>query len=94
MKIIKLIKQNLRNKKQNHMYLSIIKKVIKKLNVIIKSDNLITVLIITKFKKYLNILYSAIDKAIKKNVIHKSWGNKKKSYFSKYFNQLKNKLII
>ena len=38
-------------------------------------------------KSCLNTLYSKIDKAVKKNILHKNTAARKKSKFSKLFNQ-------
>lgn len=89
----KLITQNKRNRMINRRYTSTIKTLSKFLNNKIKTIQLIT----TEEKKItqkseaqqiLNNLYSMIDKAIKKNVLHKNTGARKKSRMQKLFSNI------
>lgn len=89
----KLISQNKRNKIINKRYTSTIKTLSKLFNSKIKSfDTEINVekkqeLKIETFNVIKN-LYSIIDKAVKKSVIHKNTAARKKSRFGKIFSKI------
>ena len=89
----KLIKQNTRNRIINKRYISTIK-TLKKL-FLIKMKNIVneeTIIEKTKLKTETTVilknLYSIIDKAVKKNVIHKNTAARKKSNIGKLFSKI------
>jgi small subunit ribosomal protein S20 len=91
----KLITQNKRNRMINRRYTSTIKTLSKFLNNKVKSLESVTseeskITQKSEAQKILNNLYSMIDKAIKKNVIHKNTGARKKSKMQKLFSVVSN----
>lgn len=89
----KLITQNKRNKIINKRYTSTIKTLTKLFNSKIKSFNLETNIEQKnqlKSETFIVIknLYSIIDKAVKKTVIHKNTAARKKSKFGKVFSKI------
>jgi small subunit ribosomal protein S20 len=89
----KLIKQNNRNRIINKRYISTIK-TLKKLFLMkmknIAIEELETIKVQLKFETtiILKNLYSIIDKAVKKNVIHKNTAARKKSSIGKLFSKI------
>jgi small subunit ribosomal protein S20 len=94
----KIVTQNKRNKIINRRYSSTIKTLLKLFSTKIKQSNLIThqenteveqsnILNKRKVELFLLVrnIYSIIDKAIKKQVIHKNTGARKKSKIAKIF---------
>ena len=89
----KLIAQNKRNRIINKRYTSTIKTLSKLFNLKIKSVSTETN---TETKDKLKVetfnviknLYSIIDKAVKKSVIHKNTAARKKSKFGKLFSKM------
>ena len=84
----KLVKQNKRNRMVNRRYTSTIKSLTKLFNNKIKAttDDLSAedqVGLKTETKVIMNNLYSIIDKAVKKQVIHKNNAARKKSNLNK-----------
>jgi small subunit ribosomal protein S20 len=84
----KLVSQNQRNRIINRRYLSTIRTLAK----LIKAQDLLQKnekeeneknTIIAKKQKLVNAFYSIVDKAVKKNVIHKNTAARKKSKLSK-----------
>jgi small subunit ribosomal protein S20 len=98
----KHIKQNKRNRIINRRYTSTIKTLFKLLNLkiqkILEDENLKKSSDLTSEGKtlktesqiLLNNLYSIIDKAVKKDVIHKNTAARKKSNAFKTFSEVKN----
>jgi small subunit ribosomal protein S20 len=89
----KLITQNKRNKIINKRYTSTIKTLTKLFNSKIKSFNFETNIeqkTQLKSETFIVIknLYSIIDKAVKKAVIHKNTAARKKSKFGKVFSKI------
>jgi small subunit ribosomal protein S20 len=89
----KLIAQNKRNRIINKRYTSTIKTLSKLFNLKIKSvSNEISTETKDKVKletfNVIKNLYSIIDKAVKKNVIHKNTAARKKSKFGKLFSKI------
>jgi small subunit ribosomal protein S20 len=85
----KRIKISKRNEISNRKYKSMVKTYIKKYHLLINkyketpnNENLILI------KEANNIVFSKIDKAVKKNVIHKNTANRKKSQISKALKNL------
>jgi small subunit ribosomal protein S20 len=89
----KHIKQNKRNRLINRRYISTIKTLFKLLNIkiqkILQNEDL-EALPVRKSEGQilLNSLYSIIDKAVKKNVIHKNTAARKKSNALKIFRKI------
>ena len=89
----KIIAQNKRNRIINKRYTSTIKTLTKLFNLKFKSTGVETNL---ENKEKLKIetftivknLYSIIDKAVKKSVIHKNTASRKKSKFGKLFSKI------
>jgi small subunit ribosomal protein S20 len=84
----KQVAQNQRNRIINRRYSSTIKTLVKIFFLKIKSlkeetDSTKQNLLKVETKKIINNLYSLIDKAVKKDVIHKNTGARKKSKFGK-----------
>jgi small subunit ribosomal protein S20 len=79
----KLVAQNNRNRIINKRYRSTIKSLFKLFSFKIKEFNPASNNHIEEIKKLNNLLFSVIDKAIKKNVIHKNTAARKKSKISK-----------
>lgn len=83
----KLISQNKRNKMINRRYSSTIKTLFKlflvKTKNFEKTENTEKSILKNEIVKLSNVLFSVIDKAIKKNVIHKNTAARKKSKISK-----------
>jgi small subunit ribosomal protein S20 len=69
----KIIKQNKRNRLINRKYISTIKTLYKVYRNVVKED-----LTIEKTKEIRDRLYSIIDKAVKKKVLHKNTAARKK----------------
>jgi small subunit ribosomal protein S20 len=89
----KLIKQNKRNKIINKRYTSTIKTLTKLFNFKLKSfnnevENTIKENLKGELSNIIQNLYSIIDKAVKKTVIHKNTAARKKSKFGKLFNKI------
>ena len=89
----KIIAQNKRNKIINKRYTSTIKTLTKLFHSKIKSfANEGNIENKDKLKKetvnVINNLYSMIDKAVKKSVIHKNTASRKKSKFGKLFSKI------
>jgi small subunit ribosomal protein S20 len=94
----KLVKQNKRNRIQNRRYSSTIKNLGKLFQTKIKNYNSVTdensnekPKLKTEVNNIIKSLYSILDKAVKKKVIHKNKAARKKSNLSqlskKYINQ-------
>jgi small subunit ribosomal protein S20 len=89
----KLIKQNNRNRIINKRYISTIK-TLKKLflmkikNIAIEELQTTKVQLKSETTTILKNLYSIIDKAVKKNVIHKNTAARKKSSIGKLFSKI------
>jgi small subunit ribosomal protein S20 len=87
----KIVKQNKRNRIINRRYTSTIKTLSKLFTKKVKSltaENADKGLIKTETTKVLVNLYSIIDKAVKKGVIHKNTAARKKSRVGKIFVKL------
>jgi small subunit ribosomal protein S20 len=82
----KLIKQNKRNFLINRYYKTKIKNIVKSAIIFIKKDGLNE----TIKNTFISNFYSIIDKAIKKNVIHKNTAARKKHNFAKKLLSIKN----
>ena len=81
---IKKVRVSQRNYKINRLYKSTIKTIIKKYNLLLKTYRLNSEESKMKeIKTTLSLIYSKIDKAVKKNVFHKNKGARKKSRLSK-----------
>lgn len=87
----KSIAQNQRNKLINRRYSSTIKTLFKFFlnQIMILKLNKNKEETLLKIKKTINLLFSLIDKASKKHVIHKNTAARKKSRISKTFSLLK-----
>ena len=88
----KIVTQNRRNRIINKRYTSTIKTLTKLFNLKIKNldsqgDLSIKEKLKTEIFLILKNLYSIIDKAVKKNVIHKNKANRKKSQIGKLFSK-------
>lgn len=81
----KLIKQNRRNYLVNHFYINRIRKIDK----LLKNMNLGTIQEYSFQLTILNSFYSAFDKAVQKNVIHKNKAARKKKQLALFFNKAK-----
>lgn len=87
----KIVKQNKRNRIINRRYTSTIKTLSKLFTKKVKSltaENADKLTIKTETTKVLVNLYSIIDKAVKKGVIHKNTAARKKSRVGKIFVKL------
>lgn len=87
----KIVKQNKRNRIINRRYTSTIKTLSKLFTKKIKNltaENVDKLTIKTETAKVLVNLYSIIDKAVKKGVIHKNTAARKKSRVGKIFVKL------
>jgi small subunit ribosomal protein S20 len=88
----KVVKQNKRNRIINRRYSSTIKTLLKLFNIKIKkisaSSEEDTILIKKESSKLVNNLYSVIDKAVKKGVVHKNNAARKKSKIAKSFSKV------
>jgi ribosomal protein S20 len=86
----KNIKKNIRNKIINKYYKSILKTSFKKLINTIEffKKNINSIDLKKKLFHSLSLYYKALDKGVKKNIIHKNFSNKKKSLFAKLINSL------
>jgi len=88
----KLIKQNKRNRMVNRRYTSTIKTLSNLLKIKLKKSNEEEELkkpeLKIEIQKIKNNLYSILDKAVKKSVIHKNTAARKKSTISKNSIQL------
>ncbi len=81
---IKKVRVSQRNYAINRLYKSTIKTIIKKYNALIKTYRLNSdESKLNEIKSTLSVIYSKIDKAVKKNVFHKNKGARKKSRLSK-----------
>jgi ribosomal protein S20 len=83
----KIVTQTQRNYFFNQFYKKKIKLLQKKLCIIFiyLSKHNLTQKIKILVKNLLNMLFSILDKGIKKKVIHKNYGNNKKKIFSKKY---------
>jgi len=81
---IKKVRVSQRNYKINRLYKSTIKTIIKKYTLLLKTYRLNSEESkLKEIKTTLSLIYSKIDKAVKKNVFHKNKGARKKSRLSK-----------
>ena len=81
---IKKVRVSKRNYVINRLFKSTIKTIIKKYNALIKTYRLNSdESKLNELKSTLSLIYSKIDKAVKKNVYHKNKGARKKSRLSK-----------
>jgi small subunit ribosomal protein S20 len=87
---LKRIKITQRNKVANRLYLSTLKTAIKKCLLIINKFDIKN---LSKIESIINIAYSKIDKAVKKKVIHKNNGARKKQRIIRIFNKRKQDLL-
>jgi small subunit ribosomal protein S20 len=84
---LKRIKINKRNKLQNKLYKTSIKTLTKKILVKVRSlktTNVDSLIVKSELKPILNLIYSRIDKACKKNIFHKNTAARKKSKLCLY----------
>ena len=85
----KLVTQNKRNRMINRRYSSTIKTLSKLFMTKLKTKSTVDEVDQAKFKtetkNLVNIVYSIIDKAVKKGVIHKNTAARKKSRIGKMF---------
>lgn len=80
---VKRIKIGARNASENSRYRTSVKNQIKNFEEAVKAyNNAPNQEDKENLKKMLSLLYSSIDKAVKKNVIHRNNGAKKKAKFS------------
>ena len=84
----KIVKQNKRNRITNRRYSSMIKTLsklfkLKLKNFLINNEENVKSELKIESKKITNNLYSILDKAVKKNVIHKNNAARKKSRIAK-----------
>lgn len=79
--ILKRIRQNKKRALRNKAAKSKIKTYFKKVINLLNSGNL------DEAKRYANLYYSAVDKALKKNIIHKNTASRKKSLLAKHLNK-------
>ena len=79
--VIKRIAVAERNRRHNKIYKSSIKTLTKKYLIEAEISN--TAVNSTDISPMLNLLYSKIDKAVKKGILHKNNGARKKSFLSK-----------
>lgn len=87
----KRIKINKRNQQNNKFYKSSIRSLIKKfrkeLKFVVKTVNIdqtVTIEKQTQLRQYLSSIYSMIDKAVKRNVLHKNKAARQKSKLANY----------
>lgn len=81
---IKKVRVSQRNYAINRFYKSTIKTIIKKYNLLIKTYRLnLEEAKLAEIKTTLSLIYSKIDKAVKKKVFHKNKGARKKSRLSR-----------
>ena len=90
----KIVLQNKRNRIINRRYSSTIKTCYKLANNIIHSykleeESLKKEIYKVELKKIISLLYSFIDKGVKKKVLHKNTAARKKSTLGKIFTHLK-----
>lgn len=86
----KIVKQNNRNRMINRRYISTIKTLSKLLiknikNLSLTSDSSAFLIEKSTIEKILNNLYSILDKAVKKGVVHKNTAARKKARVMKFF---------
>lgn len=79
--VLKRIKISLRNQTQNKIYKSTIKTLSKKYLFYLTSGNQQEIL------NHLSNVYSYIDKAIKKGILHQNTGSRKKSKLARAYSQ-------
>jgi small subunit ribosomal protein S20 len=94
----KLIAQNKRNRMVNRRYTSTIKTLSKLFKLKIKESKGVSGTSVSIVEKETNLkkdtlkimskIYSIVDKAVKKNVIHKNTASRKKSNIGKLYNRL------
>lgn len=85
----KRIEINQRNRIKNNIYKSLIKTYVKKYNKSIEEyKNNPTPELLKDIQEIANKTYSRIDKALKKNVIHKNTAARKKSQIGSLLNKL------
>jgi small subunit ribosomal protein S20 len=87
---LKRIKITQRNKVANRLYMSTLKTAIKKCLSAIQKVNIEN---LSNTEPTINIAYSKIDKAIKRKVIHKNNGARKKQRIMRIFNKRKHDLL-
>nr|YP_009051111.1 ribosomal protein S20 [Galdieria sulphuraria]AIG92554.1 ribosomal protein S20 [Galdieria sulphuraria] len=87
---LKRIKITQRNKIANRVYMSTLKTAIKKCLSAIRRLNIEN---ISNIEPNVNIAYSKIDKAVKRKVIHKNNGARKKQRIIRIFNKRKQDLL-
>ncbi|MCK9272311.1 30S ribosomal protein S20 [Candidatus Gracilibacteria bacterium] len=78
----KALKQSITKKSRNKHFSSLYKENIKSLERAIKSNS------VEEANSLLSKVYSSIDKLVKKNIIHKNNGSRKKSKFAKFAKSL------
>ena len=73
----KALRQSKKHRENNRQYKSKIKKVARSIDDAIKSNNL------NEAEKMLPIYFKAIDKATKKNILHKNTASRRKSLYAR-----------
>nr|YP_009297162.1 ribosomal protein S20 [Porphyridium sordidum]AOM66505.1 ribosomal protein S20 [Porphyridium sordidum] len=82
--VLKRIRTNERNKASNRSYKQMIKTTMKAFLIAVKNKGANNSEDLKELNILLNSAYSKIDKAVKKNVIHKNTGARKKSLLAKH----------
>lgn len=73
----KALRQSKKRQAHNRRYKNRIKKIARQIDDLIKDDKN------SDAEKILPVFYKAIDKAVKKNILHKNTGARRKSLYSK-----------
>jgi small subunit ribosomal protein S20 len=91
----KAVTQNKRNRMVNRKYLSTIKSLFKLFSLKIKQGQDVSneISVTTESFSLLSRLYSFIDKAVKKRVLHKNTAARKKSKISRLYSKLETKTV-